>query len=82
MGKRHRVSPAEFVQAWESSDCVNEVVEKLKIIKSLIMVRACYYRKRGVKLKHMRKTGTRHLDVAALNEIIKGIRGKLASDPV
>ena len=45
------VSAEAFVRAWQSSSSVAEVACKLQMKKSQVRLRACRYRKHGVRLK-------------------------------
>lgn len=65
------VNTEEFVKAWQESNSVREVGEKLKI-ENLQGIRnkAAMLRKRGVKLKQFQ--GYARIDVEALNKIIAG----------
>lgn len=64
-----------FVIAWEESNSVDEVVEKLGISKWSVHNTAAKLRKMGVELKQMRKNPIRgEVDVAALNNLIKSKR--------
>lgn len=79
----YHVTPEEFILAWETSETVDEVVEKLgraakekgspAIPKDIILSRASTYRNSGVKLKKMRRRHGRPIDVEALNRLIMRI---------
>lgn len=45
------VSPKQFVEAWQTSNSVAEVVTKTRMSKPQVRVRACRYRQRGIPLK-------------------------------
>ena len=46
-----RVSPREFIKAWQESDSVAEVAQKVRGKKNAVRVRACRYRKLGIPLR-------------------------------
>lgn len=61
------VTPEEFVKAWQSSESIQEVADKLDIKYAAAYKRAEYFRLRGVKLKPIsRKPG---IDVDTLNKL-------------
>ena len=45
----------EFIEAWQTSDNVPEVAEKIREPKKNLYARACYFRKMGIPLKRMKK---------------------------
>lgn len=72
--KRNRVTPEEFVRAWQAAGSVAEVAAALGMTKHATHARALRYRKMGVILKRFPPgvpKGRAVIDVAALNEIAK-----------
>lgn len=69
---RYEVSSEDFVKTWQSSNTAQEVSEKLKMPKSIVLARSAGYRKAGVKLKKMERNNPRKLDVSALNTLVGG----------
>lgn len=67
-GKRYGVSPELFVETWEASDTVADVMEKLKMPKHAVYSRANSYRAQKIPLKAMPR-GTGKLDVAKLQAL-------------
>lgn len=62
----------QFIEAWMSSDSLQEVADKLNIQRFSVYARAQEWRKRGVKLPKLREeraTGNK-LDVSDLNNLI------------
>ena len=83
MKTNYQVSPEEFIMAWETSESVPEVVEKLRRVakakgtksmsKTIILSRASSYRTLGVDLKKMKRKHGKPIDVKALNSLISRI---------
>ncbi len=73
----YNVSPEDFIRAWQSSETAQEVADKLKMPKAIVLARASKYRQDGVKLKKVKKRHKRKLDVAELNKMIE----QLESEP-
>jgi len=79
----YQVTPEEFVAAWETSETVDEVEQKLEklargkgtppMAKDIILSRASTYRHSGINLKKMRRKHGRPIDVEALNRLIAKI---------
>jgi hypothetical protein len=67
----YNVSPEEFVRAWQTSETAQEVADKLKMPKPIVLARASGYRKDGIHLKKMKRGPKRALDVDALNRLIE-----------
>jgi biotin operon repressor len=67
--RRYRVTPEEFVVAWQTSTSAQEVADKLKMPKANVLARACSYRKAGVQLKRMKRASGRRLNVERLNSL-------------
>jgi hypothetical protein len=64
------VSPEAFIEAWQKSTSAVDVGKALDMNPMTVTARAVYYRKLGIKLKHMdRARGRPRMDVAALNKI-------------
>jgi hypothetical protein len=72
---KQKVTAAMFVAAWQASESVREVAEKLGCPYGNVFQRALRYRKLGVALKAMPHMvcGGKKLDVAALNALIHGV---------
>lgn len=70
---RYNVSSEEFVKVWQDSASANEVSEKLKMPKNIVLARSATYRKAGVNLKKMPRQNPRKLDVGTLNTLV-GVR--------
>lgn len=66
---RYNVSPEEFVVAWQRSETVQEVCDRLGMPKANVLARASNYRSRGVILKEMPRGRSRHLEVEKLNRL-------------
>src|SRR5690242_6367007 len=47
----NRPTPREFIEAWQTADCVRQVCKKLKMNVNQARARACRYRKYGIPLK-------------------------------
>lgn len=63
-----RITPEQFVKAWQSSDRNKEVCEKLGMNPNAVANRAKKYRELGVNLKIF--PGSRNdIDVESLNEL-------------
>jgi hypothetical protein len=67
---KYAVTPAQFVAAWQMSDTVQEVSDKLKMPQPIVLARASTYRQSGVRLKKLRRRSRRGVDVAELNRLI------------
>jgi hypothetical protein len=48
---KKNVTPEKFVEVWQTSRTIKEVVEKIDVNPTAAYNRALYYRKHGVKLK-------------------------------
>jgi hypothetical protein len=71
----YRVTPLQFVETWTLSNSVAEVAEKLGMPQPIVMARASFYRKKGVKLKRMpRHRSKRALDIPFLCGLVEQIR--------
>lgn len=60
-----RVNPQEFVLAWQESETIDDVAERLGMNKMSVRQRAYSYRRKGVPLKSMR-TGANKVDWESL----------------
>ncbi len=67
-----RVTAEAFVEAWQTSDTLDEIVERTGLTHRHASSRASFYRKNGIPLKMFRRT---HLDWETLAEIAKNPRG-------
>src|ERR1700690_1178724 len=67
--KDYGVSPAEFVEIWQSSQSTGEVVKRTGMPKRSVNARASTYRKKGVKLKEHEVTSKRRFDIDELNRL-------------
>jgi transposase len=65
-----RVSPEDFVRAWQESQSLSEVARKTGLSISTVSARAQTYRRKGVRLKPFPRRLYPPLDVAKLNNII------------
>lgn len=66
LAQNERVSPEDFVRAWQKAETLPEVAKALGMTEHAAENRAYRYRDQGVRLKHMRK----HMDVERLNRIV------------
>lgn len=79
----YQISCAEFCMAWETSETIDEVAQKLKKIgkergapsmeKRIILSRASAYRQSGIKLKKLKRRHGKPNDVALINRMIEQI---------
>jgi len=67
--QQYKVSPEAFVRAWQSSETAGEVASKVRMPRARVFSRAAWYRRKGVRLKKLRRS-SRKLNVAYLNAII------------
>jgi len=74
MSKSNRVSQAEFIRVWDTSNSVAEVAEITGLAPSSAQQRAGKYRTQGIPLKKMARGGKR-IDVDAANKLLAEIRG-------
>lgn len=63
----------KFVRAWQSSDCIADVAEKLGTTKLKVSVKAAYARKQGVPLKKMFHGRSGTVDWASLVDLAKDL---------
>lgn len=80
--KRVRIEMEPFIVAWEGSDSVKEVADKLGIKLTSVMARASKYRGEpfNIPLKCMQRGGGAKLDVSAAKELIAKLRGKTVAE--
>jgi hypothetical protein len=67
----YSVSAEDFIRAWQAASSAQQVADRLKMPKPIVLARASTYRKAGVHLKKMPRGSNRRLDVAALNRLIE-----------
>lgn len=53
-----RTSPKEFIEAWQTSQTINDVMQKTGMKKHAVLARAKNYRTKGVPLKKMQQPRT------------------------
>ena len=80
MKTNYKVSPEEFVLAWETSETVTEVVQRMKelaqakkapaMAKEIVLSRASSYRNLGINLKKLKRKHGKPIDIASLNTLI------------
>ncbi len=80
MKTSYKISPEEFVLAWETSETVSEVLEKMKglaqakkapiMTKEIVLSRASSYRNLGINLKKLKRKHGKPIDIASLNTLI------------
>jgi len=77
MAKRVKVEMASFITAWEASNSVKEVADKLGIKVTSVMARASKYRGTplNIPLKSMPRAGGAKLDITAAKELLAKLRG-------
>lgn len=68
--------PERFIEVWQTSDSVQEVSDRLKMPKPIVLARASNYRAAGVNLKDMKRAAKKALDVAGLNKLIADLAAK------
>lgn len=72
---RTKISPEEFIHAWQTSDSLEEVCRKLDLNNGACHCRAYMYRRIGINLKEFPK-GKKVLDAAKLNELAQSLLPK------
>jgi hypothetical protein len=75
------VDPKAFIEAWEASRTPQEVADKLKMPKAIVLARASNYRQAGVKLKKLQRRSKRAIDVEGLNRLIEDLRKRKKEEP-
>lgn len=73
MFKKKRLTPEEFVTAWQLAESVDLFCENTGMKKGSATVRACFYRKKGINLKKFprgKSSGRNCLDIEMLNQLI------------
>lgn len=91
--KRNRTGMVEFIKAWQTSNSVDEVAEKLGLKKASVQARASKYRSgvvaedgetfiiKPIALKRMPRGGGSRLDADAANQLIAELgNGEVADD--
>lgn len=68
-----KVSAEKFVEIWQSSSTVKEVIERTGNNRRAVAFRSKQYRDLGIPLKYFRQP-TKRLDVAKLTAIAEAIR--------
>ena len=77
MFKKKRLTPEEFVTAWQLAESIDFFCENTGMKRASAVVRASYYRKRGINLKKFPRgpNGRKCLDVELLNQLISASTG-------
>jgi hypothetical protein len=76
--QKYGISDTQFVDAWQASNSAQEVADRLSTLsgknvpKAIVLARKATYAKKGVELKKMPRVNPRKMNIAALNERIKG----------
>ena len=73
MAEGYKVSPEDFIRAWQTSNNLNEVQEKLKMSYSAIASRANNYKKKGIPLKGLVGTHNPKLDIDKLKKLARDL---------
>lgn len=77
----YNVPPEVFIKAWQESVTAQEVSDKLKMPKPIVLARASIYRQAGIHIKKLRRESSKALDVGRLNTLIDQIdRGRRPED--
>jgi len=74
-GVQYNVKANEFVWAWQTSETAAEVAERLGMPRPIVYARASSYRKRGVRLKKLKRSSPRGLNTDALNRLADALAG-------
>lgn len=76
--KRTNVDMPAFVKAWQGSESVPQVAEKLGLKVGSVQTRAAKYRgaPHFIPLKEMARGGAKKLDVSAANALIAELTGQ------
>jgi hypothetical protein len=72
----YNVTPQQFIEAWQRSDSPQQVADRLKMPKNIVLARASMYRVAGIKVKKMKRRNKRYLDVSALNAFIEDLEAQ------
>ena len=67
------VSPEEFIEIWQTSKNVDEIVKRTKMNRQAVYQRAYIYRQEGIPLKKFRR-GRKRKDVDKLKELAKELK--------
>ena len=80
--KRVHIEMAPFITAWEQSESIKEVADKLGIKATSVMARASKYRGEplNIPLKQMARSGGAKLNIDSAKELIAQLRGKTLDD--
>jgi len=73
------VTPEQFITAWQTSESADEVADKLKMPKAIVLARASGYRRAGLKLKKMPRRPSKVLDIERLNRLIEELNARTES---
>jgi hypothetical protein len=68
------VEKEEFIKAWEESESLPEVADRLKMPKAIVAARAAYYRSRGIDLKTMTRADRARTEANVMNALIHQVR--------
>lgn len=79
--KKYDVPAEVFCRVWQLAESADQVAEQLKMPKSIVLARASFYRKSGVKLKKCtrRRAG---VDVAGLNAMLGSLDAAASPESV
>jgi hypothetical protein len=73
---QYNFSRAQFVEAWQTSNSVQEAADKLtklvgtEVPKSIVAARKASYKKLGANFKDMPRTRDKRVDITAINNQI------------
>jgi hypothetical protein len=68
---KYNVSARAFLEVWQTANNADEVAERLKMPKPIVLARAANYRKAGINLKKLSRSTKNRLNVEDLNELIE-----------
>jgi len=71
----HNVDARTFIQAWQTSNTVGEVIRKTGLLEATARQRASNYRKRGIPLRRMNR-GRPRVDWEALAQFARDLEDK------
>jgi hypothetical protein len=69
----YNVDAETFITTWQQAESAQEVADKLKMPKDIVLARASTYRGAGIRLKKMPRHSNKALDVQALNDLIDNL---------
>ena len=78
---KYDVTPEQFITAWQTSESADEVAEKLKMPKPIVLARVSSYRRAGLKLKKMPRRPGKELDIERLNRLIEELDASTEQRP-